>query len=83
MVKSCLETMQLSYSFVSAETKIKKSSEKGFYYISNLLKPHLKYSAQSVIKHWATVVYSCYKQAKLLREGYGNVLTLAQNRLTP
>lgn len=51
MVKSCFETMQLSYAFVSAETKIKKNSEKGFYYISNLLMPHLEYSAQSVIAH--------------------------------
>ena len=29
------------------------------------------------------MVCSCHKQAKLLREGYGNVLILAQNRLIP
>lgn len=29
------------------------------------------------------MVSSCHKQAKLLREGYGNVLILAQNRLIP
>lgn len=51
MVKSCLETMQLSYSFVLGETKIKKSSEKGFYYTSYLLMPRLEYSAQSVVAH--------------------------------
>lgn len=30
MVKSCLETMQLSYSFVLAETKIKKALKRVF-----------------------------------------------------
>lgn len=45
--------------------------------------PRLEYSAQSVITHGATVVCSCHKQAKLLREGYENVLILAQNRLIP
>lgn len=29
------------------------------------------------------MVCSCHKQAQLLREGYGNVLILAQNRLIP
>lgn len=29
------------------------------------------------------MVCSCHKKAKLLREGYGNVLILAQNRLIP
>lgn len=44
---------------------------------------HLEYSTQLVIAHWVTVVYSCHKQPKLLREGHGNVLILAQNTLIP